>query len=467
MAAAALAEAVVAVTDLTASGNVPAGHNRQAQGAARRKSVSLKRSLGIATGALLASGGAQAASFLNTDDWEASAALLFYSETDRVTAIEPIISARKSLDTDEFLTLKLTVDTLTGASATGAVATDQPQTFTRPSGKGQYLIASGDTPLDDTFHDTRVTFNAGWERPVADDLTMNLGTALSKEYDYTSAGISGGLAKDINDGNTTLSGGLSLSMDTSSPVGGKPIPFAAMEPSSTEQPRNGSSDTKQVMDFIIGVTQIIDKRSLFQVNYSLSNSDGYLNDPYKFISVVDPVTGEALFENATEPDLPTVAYENRPDSRTKHSLYAQYKIGFDKGVLDTSYRFLTDDWGINSHTLDIHYRYASNSVSYWRPHLRLYQQSAADFYTPFYTSDNRPAASDGSTYGSADYRLGEFTGMTVGLEYGRTRAGSGWSMAAEYYLQSGKEPDDKFGALNDQTLYPDVDAFILRFVRTF
>jgi hypothetical protein len=400
-------------------------------------------------------------------DWEASAGLLFYSEPGRVSAVEPIISAKKNLDTDEFLSLKLTVDTLTGASATGAVSADTPQTFTRPSGNGRYNVSSSETPLDDTFHDTRVTVNANWERPVAPELTMNLGTALSKEYDYTSLGVSGGLARDINDGNTTLSAGLSLSLDTGNPVGGEPVPFAAMQAAGQAQPRQGSGSDKQVLDFIVGVTQIIDKRSLFQINYSLSSSDGYLNDPYKFISVVDPVTGDPVFENADQADLPTVAFENRPDSRTKHSVYAQYKIAFGDNVLDSSYRFLTDDWGINSHTLDFRYRLPTTSGSYWQPHVRFYQQSAADFYTAFYVGDNRPAAGDESSYGSADYRLGEFTGITLGLEYGRQKATSGWSVAAEYYLQSGSEPEDKFGALNDQTLFPDVDAFFVRFIRDF
>ncbi|ASJ70249.1 DUF3570 domain-containing protein [Granulosicoccus antarcticus] len=428
---------------------------------------SIRATLGIATGALLASGGVSADWLPDLQDWETSAGLMYYSESGRVSAIEPVISAKKNLDTDEYLTLKLTLDTLTGASATGAVSSELPQTFTRPSGNGSYTIASGQTPLDDTFKDTRLTFNANWERPVAEELTLNLGTALSKEYDYLSLGISGGLAKDINAGNTTLSGGLSLSADSGSPVGGEPIPFAAMQPEDTDPLRQGSGSDKQVIDAVFGLTQIINKRSLFQINYSLSSSDGYLNDPYKFISVVDPITGNPVFENSVQPDLPTVAYENRPDSRTKHSLYAQYKIALGDNILDSSYRFLTDDWGINSHTLDFRYRIASNNGSYWQPHIRLYQQSAADFYTPFFVGSERPVSGDSHSFASADYRLGEFTATTLGLEYGRRSGTRGWSVAAEYYLQSGKEPDKKFGALADQTLFPDVDAFFVRFIRDF
>jgi hypothetical protein len=79
-----------------------------------------------------------------------------------VSAGEAIFNAKKTFTNDEILNLKVTIDALTGASASGAVAQPDVQTFTRPSGQGQYTIAAGDTPLDDTFHDTRVQFNGQW-----------------------------------------------------------------------------------------------------------------------------------------------------------------------------------------------------------------------------------------------------------------------------------------------------------------
>ena len=47
----------------------------------------------------------------------------------------------------------------------------------------------------------------------------------------------------------------------------------------------------QVYDALIGVTQVLSRRSLLEVAYSYSQVDGYQNDPYKTLSVVDPVTG--------------------------------------------------------------------------------------------------------------------------------------------------------------------------------
>ncbi len=421
----------------------------------------IRLSLAAASCALIGSNVAMAENKHDVGDWDVSAALLFYSETDRVTATEPVIVAKKQLDTDETLSFKLTLDTLTGASGSGAVPTDRPQTFTTPSGHGSYDIKANDIPLDESFKDTRVALNASWERPVAKDLTMVLGGNVSSEYDYQSFSVNSSLAKDTNKGNTTWSAGLSLGMDSIDPVGGKPIAFGVMREEGVTQPKDGGSDTKTLVDVVVGVTQVIDQNSLFQFNYSLSQSSGYLTDPYKIISVVGN-DGRPLFTNIAEPNLPTVVYENRPDSRLKHSIFGEYKRYLGGDVLDASYRLMVDDWGITSHTVDLRYRWKIADTQYIEPHVRVYQQSAADFYTPFFIDGQQPTAGNDSVEASADYRLGEFNGYTFGLEYGQDNPNNSWSVALEYYLQTGNEPDGTFGELTRQELYPDVDAVMLR-----
>lgn len=394
-------------------------------------------------------------------DWDVDAALLYYSETDRVTAVEPVISATKKIDTDETISLKLVLDVLTGASANGAVSTNRPQTFTRPSGNGSYTVPANETPLDDTFHDTRVALNGSWDMPITRLDRLVLGANISKEYDYTSLGVNTTYSHDLPGRNTTLSAGLSVASDIIEPEGGIPIAFGVMQPAGADQPRSDSSDTKNTIDILLGITQVIDKDSLFLVNYSYSQANGYLTDPFKVISVVDPVTGIPIIEDAAT-NLSQVVFENRPDSRARHSLFTQYKRNFTGDVMDVSYRYMFDDWGINSHTVDFRYRWKTSETTFWRPHLRYYQQSEADFYQPFYLSGDAPAAGNDTLFGTADYRLAEMTTYTIGLEYGRVYKDHGWNMALEYYLQSPTEPDNKVGELNNQTLSPEVDALMLR-----
>ncbi|MCW8833670.1 MAG: DUF3570 domain-containing protein [Colwellia sp.] len=429
----------------------------------------IKAALTIATAALLGGNSTVSAETVNsTDDsaWEFDSAFLFYSEADRVSASEAIFNAKKTFEDDEVLNLKLTVDALTGASANGAVAQPNVQTFTRPSGNGQYDVAPGDTPLDDTFRDTRVQINGQWTQTVADDLTASGGVHLSKEYDYLSLGINGNLAIDFDRKNTTFSLGFSYFQDTFTPEGGIPKPFASMLIGDSSDPgwdeefaktRIGSEDDKTTTDILLGITQVINRRMIMQFNYSYSMVDGYLTDPFKIMTVVD---NDGLAQD--------YVYESRPDSRVKQSFYAQSLYHFDTTVLDVSYRYMWDDWEITSHTIDSRFRIplsdSFGTESYLQPHFRFYQQGAADFYRPFMMeNDPKPA------FASADYRIGEMTAYTLGIKYGRLiNNGHELSFRLEYYRQTPTDAGfDEPGVLKEVELYPSIDAIIAQVTYSF
>ncbi len=54
------------------------------------------------------------------------------------------------------------------------------------------------------------------------------------------------------------------------------------------------------------------------------------------------------------------------------------------------------------------------------------------------------------------------TATTAGLSYGRDN-NKPWQESLEYYLQLPEEPADKFGALQNLTLVPDMQAVVMRF----
>ena len=385
-------------------------------------------------------------------DWDVDSAILYYAEDNgRVQAIEPVISARKDLGDEEAVSLKLVVDSLTGASATGAVPSTQVQTFTRPSGKGTYTVAPNETPLDDTFKDTRVAYSMNWEKPYDRNNRRNYGFNLSKEYDFTSVSANALWQHDTNQKNTTYSYGINLEFDQIEPVGNVPEPLTSM----MDQNKGSASDSRNVLDLLVGVTQVIDRSSLFQINLSLSEADGYMNDPYKLVSVVDSASGEPIDQ----------LFESRPDSRSRQSLYGKYKKTLSNDdIFTASYRYMTDDWGIDSNTLDFAYRLKFRQGYYLQPRLRLYDQSAADFYRYFLLdTETVPAEA------SADYRLGEMQATTVGFKFGREydRQHS-WSVRLEQYVQTGDgSPPEAVGQLRNQDLYPDVTAIIAQFSYSF
>lgn len=431
------------------------------QQAATKKGRNINAALAAATCALLGSQ-AGAETF---DGWQIDTALLAYSEQDRVSALEAVIAAQKDFGDEHIFSGKLVVDTLTGASASGAVPQPAVQTFTRPSGNGQYQIAAGDMPLDDTFHDTRVQANGQWTQPIWQDMRVSSGLHFSKEYDYLSLGFNGSLARDFNQKNTTVSAGLSYSYDTIDPEGGRPVPLSSMVVnlgqyandaeyrSAFDATRLDGSDTKTTTDLLFGLTQVINRRTIMQFNYGFSVVDGYITDPFKVLSVVN--------DQGLTQDL---VYENRPDKRNKHNFYWQTKYATDFGVADVSYRFATDDWQIDSHTVDSRLRINLADGSYIQPHFRYYQQSAAEFYQPFLT-DNQALPE----YASADYRLGEMTAYTLGLEYGmQVNNDHQLSFRLEYYQQDPKNnAADAPGVLKDQELYPSVKALIAQVSYSF
>ena len=359
-------------------------------------------SLATATCALL---GTTVTSPVNAQEepaWEFNTALLYYGEgDDRVEDISLNVLAQRNFVDDRILTLGLTVDSLTGATPIGAMPFNGPQTFTTPSGLQVLTRPANEIPLDDTFLDTRYAISGSWQQPFGRMNTWSAGLSFSGEYDYTHIGANFKLSHDFNNRNLLL-----------------------------------------------------------QVNYSFSDASGYLNDPYKIVSLVDSFTGDPLLRTPTPGvDGPSHQYlfESRPDERTEHSLYAQSKYYMDGKVLDASYRFMTDDWDIDSHTVDLRYRWPLNDRTYLEPHVRYYTQSHAEFY--------QPSIDGGATlpsYASADYRLGEFDAITVGVKYGwETVSGSEWSARLEYYMADGSIPGNLLiGTQGEREIYPDLDAVI-------
>jgi hypothetical protein len=391
--------------------------------------------------------------------WHLDTSLMYYGETDRVTAIESVIAAQKDFGDEHIFTGKLVIDSLTGASPTGAVAQPFVQTVSRPSGNGTYSIMSGATPLDDTFKDTRVQVDGQWTQPWSDVSRVTTGLHFSTEHDYFSLGFNGSYAHDFYNKNTTLSAGLAFSYDLIKPEGGVPVPLSVKSTilrgdeygdddnsGSDTDLRLTDSDNKTTADVLFGLTQVINRRMLMQFNLGLSQISGYSTDPYKLLSVVDSV---GFTQN--------LIYENRPDSRAKTFAYWQTKYALDFGVADFSYRYATDDWKVNSHTLDSRLRINLSDNSYIQPHFRYYNQSAAEFYQPFLI-EGQPLPE----FATADYRLGAMTAYTIGLKYGmEVNNGDELSFRVEYYQQSPKNAGfSEPGVLADLDLYPSVKAVI-------
>jgi hypothetical protein len=428
---------------------------------------SISATLAAATCALL--GGTIAAPVDAQEElgWDFNTALLYYGEDGhRIRDVSVSMLARRTFYDDRALTMGLTIDALTGATPNGGIKQNTPQTFTRPSGNDVFTVPPNTLPLDDSFLDTRVAVTANWQQPFGRLYKVDLGASASKEYDYLHLGVNAKISRDFNKRNTTVSAGLAFSADSIEAVGGAPMPLTSMLDVDDLSNRMGDQD-KDIVDVVLGVTQVISRNLIVQANYSFSDASGYLNDPYKIVSVVDGVTGDVIARTpppGVEGPSHEFLFESRPDQRTKHSFYGQAKYYMGGKVLDASYRYMTDDWGIDSHTVDIRYRWPINDKRYLEPHLRFYTQTAANFY--------RVGLVNGSplpSYATHDYRLGEFDAITVGLKYGwETRNGNEMSVRLGVYQQRGNISADKLiGNQVGLVQYPDLDAVIFQYSYKF
>jgi Protein of unknown function (DUF3570) len=390
--------------------------------------------------------------------WEVDTSLLYYGEDDsRVTDASLVASIRRILNEDRSFNLTLTVDSLTGATPNGAAPSSGVQTFTNASGNSAYTIAPGEQPLDTEFLDTRVALSGNWQQSLGEAMRWSAGFSASDEYDYLHLGVEGRLERDLNLKNTTVYVGAAYGKDDMNPVGGTPIGLAPMLEVDNDSNKTGD-DSKDVMDVLVGVTHVLSRRSLLEVAYSYGKSDGYLSDPYKFLSVVDPLTGLPV-PGPVGSGLNLYLYEHRPDARTKQSLFAEWRHAFDRDSMAINFRLMDDDWGVTSQTVDARYRWNMNADSYLEPHLRYYKQGEADFY--------RTVLFDGAPlpeHASADYRLADSEAFTAGVKYGHRTARGEWSVRLEYYQQTA-EPSagSVVGDLINHDLIPDLTAVIVQF----
>ena len=432
------------------------------------KDVKIGAALAVATCSLLGVAPSVSVAAEAEPKWDIDSAFLYYGESDgRVKDLSLSAHATRDFGDERTLGLDLSVDSLTGASPSGAIASDGVQTFTSPSGRDTYSTPAGEIPLDETFLDTRFALSGSWSQPLARLYTVNAGLGFSSEYDYQHIGANVGLTRDFNQRNTTLSAALAYAQDEIKPVGGLPLPLAQMTDAvgddQTPGNRGDSSDSKNVLDVLLGFSQVLGRHTVLRVNFSYSDSSGYLTDPYKILSVVDPVTGELVGRTpAPGASGPTGVYlhESRPDSRRKEGLYAELRHDFSGKVLQVGYRYSTDDWEVDSHTLESRLRLPFGESSYFEPHVRYYQQTAASFYR-YSLAGITPLPE----FASADARLSDMDAITAGLKYGHmTAGGNEWNVRLEYYQQKAKAPNEVLiGNQIGNSQMPDFNAVILQF----
>ncbi len=251
------------------------------------------------------------------------------------------------------------------------------------------------TQMHDTRYAGNLAFDCRWGRQL-----LSPQIAYSTESDYESIGISLNDAIDFNQKNTTLRFGVAHNFD-------RVLDFVHTDPS---LPR--AWHDKDSTEGIVGLSQLLDPKTVFTADFTFGGESGFLDDPYR----------EVLFRGwlAFNPNFYIGGPEARPTERTKEVFQTTLTHFFDRvnGSAELSYRFYHDSYDIFAQTAALTWYQKVGEHLILEPTFRFYEQSAAYFYYPEGVAGFSALTPDPDRpqYYSADYRLSHMITYTYGMQ---------------------------------------------------
>lgn len=209
--------------------------------------------------------------------------------------------------------------------------------------------------------------------------TVGLSALRSDEPDYVNNTFGATVAHDVLDGLTTISLGYS---ESHAEVGKARTDFA---------------DHVNRYQYKLGVSQVVTKSLLMNLNYEAILEDGYLQSPYRAARLLGL-------------SVPEVYPRTRDSYAVAFGLVKG--LGSNDGQLKASahlrYRYFWDNWNIRAHTVEL--GYGSRLDDRWlvEPHYRFYKQSAASFYANDFSTQ--------MTFMARDRELSDFSSHALGAK---------------------------------------------------
>ena len=224
--------------------------------------------------------------------------------------------------------------------------------------------------------------------------TLSGNFTRSSENDYEANTASFSISQDMFGDLTTVRLGYSLGWDT---VG-----------------RNGDDNFKEDVrrqHYRLGVSQILTKSLLLDLSWEAITDEGFLNNPYRQVRFIDDGNPNGY---GYQPEL-------YPHTRTSNAvaLRGLYYLPY-RAVLKAGYRYFTDTWGIDAHTVELGYSHPIKERWIVDLGYRWYSQTAADFYSDLFPYQ------DAQNFLARDKELSTFTSHTFSLGLSYQFAQGGW-----------------------------------------
>ncbi len=159
--------------------------------------------------------------------------------------------------------------------------------------------------------------------------------------------------------------------------------------------------TTQVAD--VHVSQVLSKRLLGALGWTLTIQDGYTAKPYRFARV-----GTLLLPEEPGSTCELCPPETHPERRYRNAALLGAKLHlFAESALEGTYRLYFDDWGLLAHTAEAQLHLGWTEAWGLRLRYRLHHQGGATFWEDVYEEPRR--------YMTADRELSPLTGHLLGV----------------------------------------------------
>lgn len=222
------------------------------------------------------------------------------------------------------------------------------------------------------------------------DATLSLNYTNSDESDYDAETINFNIAHDVFGGLTTITMGYA--------VGSDEVRRNIKNPDGSKINDPGFAEGVDRQNYQLGVSQIISKNLIMGLAFETITDEGFLNNPYRTVRFLNP-------DGVTTGSEP----ERYPRTRTSSALglTAKYYLPY-RAAVSGLYRYFTDDWDIEAHTLELGYTHPKGPWIFDLKY-RFYKQSSADFYSDLFPRANA------QNFLARDKELSDYTDHTIGF----------------------------------------------------
>ncbi|MFT7350684.1 MAG: hypothetical protein ACI9XR_000399 [Flavobacterium sp.] len=337
--------------------------------------------------------------------------------TEKLTDIATNIIVAIPMNADDILTIDTGISAYTSASSSNI----NPFDSATPT---PWQSSSGASEQDNLVNVVGNYSHSSDDR----NFIWNADISASTEYDYTSFGFGGGIAKLFNEKNTEFNIKANVYLDKWSPIYPKElVSFIGTVYDQNGMVTNGFSNSgfsrftntnRNSYSLSLGFSQILSKKLQVSFFLDILGQNGLLSTPYHRVYFADKpnyYAGNPTFiSNYSDKSNTGVfqladALERLPDTRfkTPFGIRLNYYVN-ERFKVRTYYRFYTDDWGISSHTASIELPIKLNDKFTVYPMYRYYTQTQSKYFAGyeqhlstqyFYTSDYDLSGFSSNQYG--------------------------------------------------------------------